>query len=47
MRVLFLLAAACYAVKELYAKDPAAALKEAGTLESVTLSNEGLEWVRV
>jgi len=47
MRVLFLLAAACYAVKELYAKDPAAALKEAGTLESVTLSNEGLEWVHV
>merc|ERR1719161_1847712 len=34
-------------VKELYAADPAAAQKEAGTLESVTLNSEDLEWVHV
>merc|ERR1719201_1767107 len=34
-------------VKELYAKDSEAALKEAGGLESVTLSSEDLEWVHV
>merc|ERR1719420_2595036 len=45
MRVFILLAAA-QAVQELFAKDPAA-LKEAGTLESVVLTNEGLEWVHV
>merc|ERR1719316_1096494 len=34
-------------VKELYAKDPESARKEAAGLESVTLNSEDLEWVHV